>query len=605
MSVPATDETPILKKVDKKCWTLANRMYIRKSIAELMHEKLLNPKEVSRQNGVCSFILNTDTPGVKYRFNAESRVLDYWFVHIDSISKEINGIEVPADDAASFYLDFQKQLGVDSFTLAHFIEETYKTLHADCYILSKRKKSAEELAEADFQSIEHSQDGHPWYVFNKGRIGFNINDYHQYAPEADQLVQLSWLAVHKTIATFSGSAGLQYKAVIKNELGTDAIDRFNKKLEEEHADPDDYFFIPFHEWQWNNKLAYFYAGEIARKRVIMLGKGEDRYSPQQSIRTFFNVDNPDKFYVKVALSILNTSIYRGVSPKKLKVAPMISDWIMKLLKEDEFLKRCGFEVLGEVATIACDHPQFSKVQKAPYQYYDFLGVIWRESAVSRLNQGEKLMTMAALMYIDNDENSLIGSLIKKSGLHPEQWLLKYLEAYLRPLLHCFYKHGLCFTPHGENTVLVLKDYIPQRIIMKDFVEEVHLNEEVHAAAEKSIREVVWKYSNTFFPLFIVSGIFDAVFRYISNILVSYEKLDEDLFWSLVHKTVTNYQQEFPELKETYKKFDIYMPEFTRACINRIRLLTYGYKDGVDFPPIDTHGVLENPIAKFSNRNQVL
>lgn len=601
MNIPTKDQIATAKNdVDKKYWSLANKMYIRKSIAELMHEKLLVPKELSQKNGIHSFILSADRPGIKYRFRAEPRVLDYWFVHIDSIAREENGKQMPADDAASFYLDFQKQLGVDSFTMAHFLEETYKTLYADCFIYSKGRRSAHELADSDFQTLEHSQDGHPWYVFNKGRIGFNTEDYHRYAPEAGQLVQLSWLAVHNTIATFSGAGGLHYQTVIKNELGTAAIDSFNKKLEEEEVNPKDYFFIPFHEWQWNNKLAYFYAGEMAEKKVVLLGKGEDHYSPQQSIRTFFNVDNPDKFYVKVALSILNTSIYRGVSPKKLKVAPMISDWIMNLLKGDGYLKKCGFEALGEVATIACDHPQFSKIQKAPYQYYDFLGVIWRESAVSRLNEGEKLMTMAALMYVDNEGNTLIGALIKKSGLSPEQWLTKYMEAYLKPLLHCFYKHGLCFTPHGENTVLVLKDYIPQRIIMKDFVEEVHLNEEVHAAADEKVREVVWKYSNSFFPLFIVSGIFDAVFRYISNILVTYEKLDEDLFWKLVHKTIMNYQLEFPELKESYEKFDIYMPEFTRACINRIRLLTYGYKDGIDFPPIDTHGVLENPIFKFMN-----
>ena len=33
---------------------------------------------------------------------------------------------------------------------------------------------------------------------------------------------------------------------------------------------------------------------------------------------------------------------------------------------------------------------------------------------------------------------------------------RYLDAYLAPLLHCFYAHDLAFMPHGENVILVLR-----------------------------------------------------------------------------------------------------------------------------------------------------
>ncbi|MEJ2418134.1 MAG: IucA/IucC family siderophore biosynthesis protein [Exilibacterium sp.] len=587
--------------VSRASWRLANRVYIQRSIAELMHEKLLIPREISRNNGIHYFIFDTDKPNIKYTFSAEPRKMDYWWVHRDSIRVVTGGKSSLAEDAPAFYLAFQKQLGVNTFTLAHFIEETYKTLHADSFIYDKGRLSADALAQSDYQTIEHRQDGHPWFIFNKGRIGFSVDDYARYAPEADQTVQLSWLAVHHEISTFSSVSGLSFQDVMMHELEASTRAEFSERLSSVGVNEADYFFIPVHDWQWRNKLVYFYAGAIAQNKVVLLGKGDDRYSPQQSIRTLFNVDNPHKYYVKVALSILNTAIYRGVDPRKLKVAPWISERIVEMLKDDSYLQACGLELLGEVATVACDHPHFSKLAKAPYQYYGHLGVIWRESAVARLRTGEKMMTMAALLYVDDQGKSLVGCLIKQSGFSAEQWLGRYFSVYLKPLLHCFYRYGLCFTPHGENIILVLKDGVPQRIVIKDFVEEVHFSETLYARMPEAIRLVVWQYSDEFFPLFIVSGIFDAIFRYLSNVLVSFENLDEELFWNLVHHSIVDYQQTFPEQHAQYEKFDLYMPEFVRACINRIRLLTFGYKDDVDFPPIDTHGVLENPIAKYRGK----
>ena len=44
--------------------------------------------------------------------------------------------------------------------------------------------SSAELADADYQTIEAAMiEGHPGFVANNGRLGFNAFDYHAYAPE--------------------------------------------------------------------------------------------------------------------------------------------------------------------------------------------------------------------------------------------------------------------------------------------------------------------------------------------------------------------------------------------------------------------------------------
>ncbi len=91
----------------------------------------------------------------------------------------------------------------------------------------------------------------------------------------------------------------------------------------------------------------------------------------------------------------------------------------------------------------------------------------------RLGDGERLVTMAALLHRDAGGRSLAAALIEASPAATRPtWLRSYLRAYLRPVVHCLLAHDLAFMPHGENLVLVLRDQVPVRAIMKDIGEEV-------------------------------------------------------------------------------------------------------------------------------------
>src|SRR5690606_4649978 len=102
-----------------------------------------------------------------------------------------------------------------------------------------------------------------------------------------------------------------------------------------------------------------------------------------------------------------------------------------------------------------------------------LAALWRESPMPHCGPGERLATMASLLHVDEDGDPLVRTLIADSGLEPADWLRRYLDAYLTPLLHCFYAYELVFMPHGENVILVLDERgIPQRAIFKDLAEEI-------------------------------------------------------------------------------------------------------------------------------------
>ena len=53
---------------------------------------------------------------------------------------------------------------------------------------------------ADFQTIEGAMtEGHPCFVANNGRVGFDAVDVAAYAPETGPRLRLQWLAVHREL----------------------------------------------------------------------------------------------------------------------------------------------------------------------------------------------------------------------------------------------------------------------------------------------------------------------------------------------------------------------------------------------------------------------
>ncbi|AEV99104.1 IucA/IucC family protein [Niastella koreensis] len=579
-------------------WQKVNNRLLAKSLAELMHEEVAQPVVVSEdKDGRTHFRLATDHAHIEYTFTGYKRLLDYWQIEATGIQRSENGVPSIATDACLFFVELQNTFGIRPFTLAHYIEELLHTLYADAYLDKRGRYTAAQLAAADYQTAEHQMDGHPWVIVNKSRLGFNYNEYSQYAPEADQPVQLSWIAVHKSRAGFCCLNHIDEQSFFEQELGKATVDSFKKIITDLNCDVAEYTFIPVHPWQWNNKLLVQYAMEIANKLLIPLGTGEDVYSPQQSIRTFYNTSWPEKHYVKTAISVLSTGNIRGLSPKQMAIAPRVTTWVMEMLQQDAYLQSLGLILLGEVATVSYHHPYYQAIADPPYQYKEFLGVLWRESAAKYLQPGERLITMASLLYVDDAGHSMIGELVKRSGLTTDEWLLAYLQAYLKPLLQIYYRHSLCVTPHGENIILVLKNDVPVRIIIKDFVDDIVLTEEAKEKLPKDLAEGMIASSNKDnIPLFILLGVFDAFFRYLSNVLHTYDGYTETEFWQQVCEVILEYQEAHPALAHKFTKYNLFVPEFKRFYINSVRLLGNAYEEKTSFAIPRKGGVLQNPLA---------
>ncbi|MFE7209133.1 IucA/IucC family protein [Streptomyces sp. NPDC057611] len=573
-------------------WETANRLLIRKALAEFTHERLLAPRPDGDH-----WAVHSDDGLTHYRFTAVRRALDHWQVDPDSITRRRDGAELPLA-ALDFFIEFKASLGLSDEILPIYLEEISSTLASTCYKLAKPLVTSTELAKGSFQDIESGMtEGHPCFVANNGRLGFGVHEYLSYAPETASPVRLVWLAAHRSRAAFTAGVGIEYEAFLREELGAETVERFHARLTGQGLDPADYLLIPVHPWQWWNKLTVTFAAEIARRHLVCLGEGDDEYLAQQSIRTFFNRTNPHRHYVKTALSVLNMGFMRGLSAAYMEATPAINDWLAQLIADDPVLKSTGLTIIRERAAVGYRHLEYEEATDRYSPYRKMLAALWRESPVPSLRDGESLATMASLLHVDHEGASFAGALIERSGLSPRQWLRGYLRAYLTPLLHSFYAYDLVFMPHGENVILVLEDDEVRRAVFKDIAEEIAVLDP-DAALPPQVRRIRVEVPEDKKLLSLFTDVFDCFFRFLAAGLATEGILEEDDFWRTVAEAVREYQESVPELAWKFRQYDLFAPEFALSCLNRLQLRDNRQMVDLADPSgaLQLVGTLRNPLA---------
>ena len=583
--------------LNSDAWHKANRDISAKILSELIYEELLTPS-ITGDSGSLEFNNNE-----RYEFRIKTRrFFGFKRVIPETLIHWREGKQLEYVDAYELMLNINAHIGVKADTAAYAVREFSNTLIADVHQAATPRLSNAELLASNEVQIESQLIAHPWIIANKGRLGFSYTDYLNHAPELAKPAKLLWLAVSQSKAQYHGLKSLPYDQLIHEELSDTQLKRFKDLLEDQGLDSEHYLFMPVHPWQWENELISLFARELVQKHIVPMELSDDSYQAQQSIRTFSNLSHKNKRYVKLPISILNTSVYRGLPPERVKIAPTLSQWLLDEVANDPFLKdEARFILLGEIATINYDHPIFSKMQGIPYQFREKLAVIWRESIHTKIECDEQCIPLAALLHLDRNGEPLLAAIIEHSGLNTETWLNHFLRKCLEPLLHVLYKFGFVFSPHGQNAMLILKKGIPTRLAVKDFVDDANLCADPLPEQEslpEALEDILESLEGPILIQWIQSGLFICVFRYLTEILEDHLNYSEEKFWGQVLQVILNYQQRFPELQERFDAFDLLRPVFPKLCLNRVRLLDKGYHDDAERPSAAVASMLSNPLFEL-------
>ena len=580
-------------QVNQKQWRLAGQRLIEMAIAEFLYEEIIQVAHL--KDNRYQLTLDDQT----YTFKAQNYLLGHWQIEEGSVRELSVAEDLPAWNLHTFIRAFSNQTEVKPFTKAYLIKEMNNTWLAEAHLFDESRLSSEAALTASHHEIEGMLRGHPWLIMSKGRMGFGYDDYLSAAPELSPTVKVLWLAVHRDLAEFRSTEEWQAGTLYQYELDAEELENFEQQLHERGCSCRDYFLIPVHAWQWHQWLVPTYANEIVDRRIIELGVGQDDYVPMQSIRTLCNISQPERHYVKLPVSIFNTAVYRGLPSKRNLAAPAVTAWLKQIQSQDPDLKQSGVAFLGEVATLTIHQPCFDQIEGAPYQFKELFGCLWRESVDPVIGTGEQALSQAALLHRDINGQSILAVLIQASGLSPLQWLKRFAEVSVTPLLICLYKYGLAFSPHGENTMLIHANGVPQKMVLKDFIDDVNLvDEDFPELASLPIEgQILLRHPAHELSHFIFTGLFMVHYRYICNVfLQDYPEHSEVEFWQTISLVIDTFHQAHPELAERIEKFAMFRAEFEKICLNRVRLFTTSYNDEAERPVPVFLDPIANPVS---------
>jgi aerobactin synthase len=294
---------------------------------------------------------------------------------------------------------------------------------------------------------------------------------------------------------------------------------------------------------------------------------------------------------------MNTSCYRGIPGRYILAGPTASDWIDHVFKSDSLLVEKQAEVLQEPAAAFTAQADYALLENAPYRYHELLGVIWRESAQSKLRANEHAILMAALMESDNQGQPLIAEYVQASGLSIESWLSKLFDAVVIPYYHLLCKYGVSLIAHGQNVTLVLEGNAPKRILLKDFQGDMRLVSSDYPeqdSLDESVKQVTVRLEEHLIIHDLQTGHFVTTLRFISP-LVAKLGFSEQQFYRLLGDRLKAYMASHSEYQHRFKQLDLFKPRILRIGLNLAKFRHSTDASASRMLP-DMDDMLDNPLV---------
>jgi siderophore synthetase component len=557
------------------------RRIFRQLVASLVYEGLAQPEAVEG-NGQSAWRLRARDLPVCYEFRARRRFsFDRVWLTDDPVVRRADGAAAEAESLSQFLHELACALEADPHLVARFADELDRTLLHDTMARCWWRQQGRPAHGCTYDELEGLIiDGHRYHPSYKSRVGFDHVDNARFGPEFLPLIQPIWLAAHHSATRRATVEGLDAEAFVRAELGQATHDRFLAMLAAKGYNPDDYTLIPAHPWQWRERLVPALTLDLRSGRLVVLGCADERYRPQQSIRTLANASCPWKACIKLPLGIINTSTARNLAPHTVLNAPLITDWLARLVAGDEFLRdELRPILLGEVMGVAYEPAPFSSAPAGA------LSCIWREALPPRLEPGEQAIPFTALCHIDSDGAPFVAEWVNNQGV--EAWARSLLEVALPPVIHLLYAHGIALEAHAQNVGLVHEAGIPRRLVLKDFhdgirfspahlgapadqprlhttptshLECVNLNSYIEAETAREVRDFVHD------AFFFVNLSEHAI------VLADFFGLDERRFWALAATVIDAYQRRFSHLADRFTMFDVFATTVRVEQLTTRRLL---------------------------------
>ncbi|MFE1446171.1 IucA/IucC family protein [Streptomyces olivaceoviridis] len=255
-------------------------------------------------------------------------------------------------------------------------------------------------------------DGHPQHPCCRTRTGMSIADVLAYAPEHHPVVRLALLRVP---ADRWRGAGTWPR----------------------HLRDGDTVLLPLHPWQRDHVLVHHPDLAVVRETIPA--------RPLLSMRTLVPLGVLPGCHIKTALDVQVTNYRRTISPAEVADGPPLSDLVAAVVDKAGYGGSLRvLRELGGGAVCVDGQPSAS------------LAAMVRESTECCLDAGEIAVPLTAV--------HATGAAVVAGD--PVRWLSDFAGLILPPALTLL-SMGVALEAHGQNTLVVLRDGRPVRVLYRD------------------------------------------------------------------------------------------------------------------------------------------
>lgn len=300
-------------------------------------------------------------------------------------------------------------------------------------------------------------EGHPAHPAAKTSLGIG-DAWPQVLPEQAEHISLRVCAVRRHLTTATGESIIRslrtYLPKLWQELAEDMAAR--------HLTEEEYDLIPVHPFQWSRVINQEFSEEITRGDIVLLDTVASA-EPLMSVRTVRVCDGVGSMHMKLALEVQLTGAVRGISAGAVAAAD-IGEIIGRILRVDTgFIPRTnddqpGFSVARDVAAIRFQSDTGIRAR--------CLGAVLREDPAGELD--EVAMPVATLLAT----NPLTGrrvfeDLLEEYGISQADWAVALGKLLFVPVAALLARWGIALEPHPQNTVVVVRNGLPHRVVVRD------------------------------------------------------------------------------------------------------------------------------------------
>ncbi len=274
--------------------------------------------------------------------------------------------------------------------------------------------------------------GHPLHPTPKSRSGLSDTEDQRYSPELRGSFPLHWFAADPSVVSADGPDLLTYHAP---EVPCGMVP------------------VPAHPWQAREVRSRPAIQQLMHKGLLVdLGESGEHWSPTASVRTLYNPNSP--VMLKVSLGVAITNSKRENLRKELR-------------RGHEMDRLLGSGLAIELARA---HPGFGIVRDSAWLTVDVEGA--EESGLEidiRANPfgaDDSVACVAGLLAERPDRygSQLSGIITGLAAAHAtdtdtiaEQWIARYFDSMIAPVLWLYRTYGLGLEAHQQNSVLVLDE----------------------------------------------------------------------------------------------------------------------------------------------------